>query len=271
VPWEQAEAFLFGPVSELGLDPALDSWPVDAAQLEEVLESDLALTPETMDTNLGGGLKGFHTIEFLLWGKNHDKTVAAYQARPREIDYLAAATRALERDSTTLDSAWRDGFGQEMEQAGQGSGRYFSQADAIAQFLNGMIEICDEIANGKIADPYKEHDPALVESQFSYNSIQDFADNLRSILFVYNGARAEVRAPASIAAFVAEQAPEADAALFARLTRAIDDLYAISADGEPFRDAINNPAKYPLIEAAQASIREVMTTLQGEIMPLVRL
>ena len=26
-PWEQSEAFLFGPVDTQGLDPALDSWP----------------------------------------------------------------------------------------------------------------------------------------------------------------------------------------------------------------------------------------------------
>ena len=28
-PWEESEAFLFGPVDELGLDPNMDSWPLD--------------------------------------------------------------------------------------------------------------------------------------------------------------------------------------------------------------------------------------------------
>lgn len=29
VPWELSEAFLFGPVAFLSIDPSMDSWPVD--------------------------------------------------------------------------------------------------------------------------------------------------------------------------------------------------------------------------------------------------
>ena len=29
VPWETSEAFLFGPVDSLGIDPAIDSWPLN--------------------------------------------------------------------------------------------------------------------------------------------------------------------------------------------------------------------------------------------------
>ena len=36
-PWEQSEAFLFGPVDTQGLDPALDSWPVNRVDLDAVL------------------------------------------------------------------------------------------------------------------------------------------------------------------------------------------------------------------------------------------
>ena len=28
-PWETSEAFLFGPVADKGLDPNMDSWPLD--------------------------------------------------------------------------------------------------------------------------------------------------------------------------------------------------------------------------------------------------
>ena len=38
-PWEQSESFLFGPVDTQGLDPALDSWPVDHVNLQSVLDS----------------------------------------------------------------------------------------------------------------------------------------------------------------------------------------------------------------------------------------
>ena len=42
-PWEKGEAFLFGPAAFLSLDPSLDSWPLDQAQLQEVLESSFEL------------------------------------------------------------------------------------------------------------------------------------------------------------------------------------------------------------------------------------
>ncbi|MEK7253217.1 MAG: imelysin family protein, partial [Bacteroidota bacterium] len=38
-PWEQSEGFLFGPVDQEGLDPSLDSWPVNVTDLDNVLAS----------------------------------------------------------------------------------------------------------------------------------------------------------------------------------------------------------------------------------------
>ncbi|MGC4069219.1 MAG: imelysin family protein [Polyangiaceae bacterium] len=75
-PWEQSEGFLFGPVADEGLDPALDSWPVDHQQLEALMDSSVELSADTITSNLGGGMKGFHTIEYLLWGQNHNRTAA---------------------------------------------------------------------------------------------------------------------------------------------------------------------------------------------------
>ena len=65
-PWEQSEAFLFGPVDTQGLDPALDSWPVNRVDLDGVLGSGQALTAASIDA-LEDTLKGFHTIEYLLF------------------------------------------------------------------------------------------------------------------------------------------------------------------------------------------------------------
>ncbi|MBR1682347.1 MAG: peptidase M75 [Bacteroidaceae bacterium] len=38
-PWETSEAFLFGPVANLGLDPNMDSWPLDQAAIQSILSS----------------------------------------------------------------------------------------------------------------------------------------------------------------------------------------------------------------------------------------
>lgn len=271
VPWEQSEAFLFGPVADLALDPALDSWPVDRVQLDQVLASNLELTADAISGNFGGGLKGFHTIEYLLWGANHNKTAAELAAAPRELEYLVAAADALMLDAQALHDAWappEDAFGDEFKLSGQEGGRYFSQADAVQQLVNGMVDICDEVANGKIADPFDEQNPTLVESQFSYNSIQDFTDNIRSIQNVYTGEYAGSTGP-SVSTFVAEQDPALDARVRAEIQAAIDAIYASVAEGQPFRDAITDPAQKAKIEAAQEAIRTLMETFQGPVMSLV--
>ena len=33
-PWEESEAFLFGPAATYGLDPLIDSWPLDKTNIE---------------------------------------------------------------------------------------------------------------------------------------------------------------------------------------------------------------------------------------------
>ena len=267
VPWEQSEAFIFGPVSDLGLDPALDSWPVDHVQLDQVLESGLALSSDTITENLGGGLKGFHTIEYLLWG-NHSKKAADFKAKPREMEYLVAVSEALKNDATTLWESWtKEKYGESFYLAGQEGARYSSQVDAVQQLVNGMIDICDEVGNGKIGDPYNEKDVTLVESQFSYNSIRDFTNNIRSVQNIYTGSYNDQNG-LGLAVFVAEKDSALDGRVKAEIKTAIDAIKAI-VDGEPFKDAITDSAKATQIEAAQEAISIVMNTMSGPVMQLL--
>lgn len=268
-PWEQSEAFLFGPVSDLSLDPALDSWPVDRTQLDHVLDSEFELTADFISASLGGTLKGFHTLEYLLWGADHDQTAQALVAAPRECEYLVAVTEALALDAAALHAAWTDdGFGEAFALAGQPGGRYFAQADAVQQLLTGMMDICDEVANGKIADPFDEQNVNLVESQFSFNSLLDFADNMRSVQNLYT-ATYGATSGASLSAFVAARDPALDTRLRAEIAASISAITAIGEGGVVFRDAILDPARAPAIEAAQAAIRKVFDTLGGDVSALV--
>ncbi len=45
-PWEQSEAFAFGPADSLGYDGDLDDWPVNETDLDAVLKRKDELTPE---------------------------------------------------------------------------------------------------------------------------------------------------------------------------------------------------------------------------------
>jgi uncharacterized iron-regulated protein len=261
VPWEASEAFLFGPAAFLSLDPSLDSWPVDRAQLDQVLGSSFELTPEFVAEGLGPALRGFHTIEYLVFRDGSPRDPADVTGRERE--YLVSAARVLADDAAALHGAWAGGYAAEMANAGDGASRYRTQRDAVLEILEGMIAICDEVANGKIADPYDEQNPELVESQFSYNSLSDFADNLRSVENAYFGGYHMAADGPGLDEIVRSRSPELDAQVTAQIDAAIAAIGAIPA---PFR---NNLTASSEIEAAQAAIMAVLGTIETGVKPLL--
>lgn len=271
VPWEQSEGFLFGPVSASGWDPAMDSWPLNKDDLEAVLASGDELTQEYIH-NLAETQKGFHTIEYLLWGDTSEKTVD--QLTARELEYMVALTEELTVITGDLVDSWTVGadgqtaYREVFTTAGEpGNTAYPSLQSAAQEILVGMSGICDEVANGKIADPYDARDPNLVESQYSFNSLPDFADNLRSVLNAYTGDfPAGGTAGRGLDAWVAERDPDLDSRFRAEIEGSIDALGAIPG---PFRDAITDPANDELIEAAQQAIRTVQATIDGDLSAVV--
>lgn len=269
VPWEQSEGFLFGPVSAAGYDPAMDSWPVDRNDLDAVIASSDELT-ETYIRNLPETQKGFHTVEYLLFGEANNRVFSELSAR--ELEYLTGLTFELNAVTTLLETSWTEGspsYRTVFTTAGTAGNTAYPSLDAAAQeILVGMSAICDEVANGKIADPYDAHDPNLVESQYSYNSLLDFADNLRSVENAYTG---DVPAAGTTGRGLDEVVKAVDPALDTRFRAEIADAIAkIQAIPDPFRDSITTPAAYPAIEAAQAAIRTVQTTIDGALTDAVR-
>ncbi len=80
-PWERSEAFLFGPVDALGLDPNMDSWPLDQDAIVQILNSgnydDLNWTDGDDDDTIEAvqSVRGFHTLEFLLFKDGQPRKV----------------------------------------------------------------------------------------------------------------------------------------------------------------------------------------------------
>ena len=261
-PWEQSEAFLFGPVDTQGLDPALDSWPVNRVDLNAVLSSGDALTASSID-GLEDTLKGFHTIEYLLFRDGNQRKAA--NITPRELEYLVATTENLKANTAQLRLAWDstgENFAAEVANAGNSSQIYKSQKSAMQEMVNGMIVIADEVANGKISDPFNERDTTLVESQFSFNSITDFQDNIRGIQNVYLG---KFTADGQgLSDFVASQDTALDARFQTEVQTAIDAIGAIPA---PFRDSIS--ASRSTVQAAIDAVSKVQQTLEQDILSLV--
>ncbi len=261
-PWEQSEAFLFGPVDTQGLDPALDSWPVNRVDLDAVLASGQALTSASIDA-LEDTLKGFHTIEYLLFREGDQRKAA--DITPRELEYLAATTEHLKSKTAQLRNAWDasgENYAAEVADAGGSSTIYKSQKDAMQEMVNGMIVIADEVANGKISDPFNERDTTLVESQFSFNSIADFQDNIRGIQNVYMGKF--TTDGQGLNEFVNGNDADLDARFQTEVQNAIDTIGAVP---DPFRDSITT--QRAAVQAAIDVVSTVQQTLENDILKLV--
>lgn len=273
IPWEQSEAWLFGPVDTSGYDPALDTWPVNRTDLDGVLGSGAALTEEYI-SGLDASLKGFHTVEYLLWGFELN------ELQDRHFSYLVGTAKDIETTAIDLHDSWTAGddpYGQVMKEAGNNS-VYPSQTSALEQIIEGMSTILVEVGTGKIADPYDEQDTELVESQFSFNSRADFAHDIVGVLNVWKGCRVMADGPnlqgrtcAGTGLDDVVRASDSDLAtrVEAEINDAIDKILAIS---QPFRDAITDPDQSDEIEAAQAAIAKVDATLKGSdgVLELIR-
>lgn len=83
-PWETSEAFLFGPVADKGLDPNMDSWPLDVDAMKNTLASgkfDNLTWEGEFDENdetiaAVQNVRGFHTLEFLLFYNGTPRTLS---------------------------------------------------------------------------------------------------------------------------------------------------------------------------------------------------
>jgi hypothetical protein len=70
----------------------MDSWPVNRTDLDAVIASSDPLTA-TYIRNLPETQKGFHTIEYLLFGEARDRVATELDAR--ELEYLTGLTHEL--------------------------------------------------------------------------------------------------------------------------------------------------------------------------------
>ena len=84
--WEQSESFLYGAATDFGIDPHIDTWPLDRTALAKALSS--AEIIEDLDDLDEGGVDnaralvgeqqlGFHGIEFIIFRDGKNRSLAA--------------------------------------------------------------------------------------------------------------------------------------------------------------------------------------------------
>lgn len=242
--WERSEAFLGGAASDFSIDPTIDSWPLDRAELLDYFKGGMTAEIEDESTILG-----FHALEFILFRNGQNRKVSELQGNDTytnftsvsgadELKYAQQVCKLLKERCFQLQVAWEGeknasrvavvkaagldyqtenglSYGDNLTKAGvAGSKSTFpTLKDAIAQVLSddegSCVAICNEVGTAKIANPFSAGDIAYVESPYSYNSITDFQDNIRSIRNVWLGSLDSSAAQGSFHSFFASVSQDA--------------------------------------------------------------
>lgn len=242
VPWESGEGHIFGPIDTQGVDPASDSWPV--------IKSDL-------DGSLGGWavgdstdafadeVRGFHAIEYILFGDGsttNSRNIA--DLSNKQIAYAHALGESMEKQMKILLDAWNGGYTATF--------KALTPAEAAEELIGGLAGIAGEVGVEKMGVPLSAKDTTKVESQFSWNSTTDFANNITSMKNVWEAGMDDL-----VAKVDSDKATE----IGKQINQAIKEIKAISdADGDgeidanvkekAFRNQINNTAGGALIKKA---------------------
>ena len=230
VQWERSEAFLGGAASDFSVDPTIDSWPLSRTALHTYLTG--SMNPEDLDDE---SILGFHALEFILFRNGQPRKVAEFKsndtyngftnvAGSKELVYAQQVCKLLKERTFQLQVAWQGecsgnagrvavvkaanlgittekglSYGDDLKQAGTANSKYSTIKSAIAQVLSdeegSAAAIANEVGTAKIANPFRAGEISYVESPYSYRSIIDFQDNIRSVRNVWcgnvNGSRDE--------------------------------------------------------------------------------
>ena len=237
--WERSEAFLMGAASDFDIDPTIDSWPLNRSLLlnyfnngmnDEMLEDATILGFHALEFILFRNGQPRKVAEFQ--GNDTYKNFTGVSGA-KELAYAQTICKLLKERCFQLQVAWEGetaknasrvaavkaagleyttenglSYGENLTQAGVNAKSTFPTLKAaIAQVLSddegSCVAIATEVGTAKIANPFSAGDISYVESPYSYNSITDFQNNIRSIRNVWYGSTSGTAASNSFNGFFA--------------------------------------------------------------------
>ena len=276
--WEKSEAFLWGPATDFGIDPHIDTWPLDLVGLKEALtnEAQIAgLAGEGGDVyageKLGPTLLGFHGIEYVLFYEGEHRQASWFAEGNTDegvkcsdyLTYAVAVAGDLRNKCWQMELAWAGEdhnperfakvndelelpltmtggayYGENLLNAGQAGSSCRNATVAMQWLIEGCNTIADEVATQKIGMVYSGADPNYVESPYSYMSNVDFEDNMISIKNVWNGG---IEGDYDSTNSLSAYFQETNPELEQRVSAAIENsIAAIREIPEPFIENFNN-------------------------------
>ena len=258
--WESCEGFLFGPVEDFNYDPTMDDWPVNAVDVNALLSSSDSLNVNDI-TALPTTQKGFHAIEYIIFGPGATRKAADITAREKV--FLASLTQSLYNTTTQLRNSWdpsqANNYTVQVTTAGNGSVTFPTRLKFFQTLVGSMADICNEVANEKMQTPLAAQDSTLDESSYSHNSITDFTNNITGVLHAYlstyNGTSGH-----SLSELVKSKNASLDITIQSQINAAISSFKGIT---ETYEKAIYNQKSQ--IATTQTAIRTLKTTLDGQL------
>lgn len=267
-PVEEAQAFGFGPATDLHSGASIDEAPIDVPKLDAELASDAELTLAHVRA-LGTNKRGLHAIEYLLFPEDDAELEAALLAddvtgeRRRQFASLCAAIVAA--NANVLRQAWdpENGnyAGQFSEPGGPASVAKTVQ-EGLDTLLNETVVLSELVSDVKLGSPLGATtggriDAAAQESERAGASITDMRSNLRGVRNIYFGSR-DGSVGVSLSGLVRAKSPSVD--LHAR-TALADAEAALLAIPEPLTDALaHSPATVAAAYDAMKVLKRVLAT-----------
>ena len=255
-PWELSEGFLYGPAANYSQNIAEQTFAQDNS--------------------------GFHTLEYLIFLNGNPRDISSISSRQKE--YIYYVTKKLLDDTVRLWAEWHgekaisnqrdaeliendeitiaggeDGFAELLRNPNMYQ-KYKTQNQVLEEIIdNGLCNIANEVGTQKIGNPYREQDVYAVESWYSFNSLDDYENNIISIENSYLGGPAATRkSETSMSAYVASKNSDLDA----EITKAISDARkAIRDIPAPFRDQVTK-GKVATIDTAMDKLAELNKSLE---------
>ncbi len=272
-PWEQSETFAFGPAAS-GYDGELDDWPVNQVDVVKVVKGNEKITAAFVEKTLQSTQKGFHTIEYFLFGENNNRK--ASELTPRELELLKQLAVYFNDTATELQASWETGvdgkpaYKETFTTAGSSNNTtYPTTKAALQEILGGIVESVEEVGEAKMGDPLTKKDSFYFESRFSHSTINDFKNNIQSAMNGYQGQfpLANTKAGASLSNLVAKNDPELDKQIQASLQECMDMLNALPT---PVETQLKDPDAVAKMKAAQEKLLTTYRNVKSKVSPMFK-
>lgn len=261
--WCESQAMAMGPTKDKQLVAQIDEFPVVTQDIELTIKNTQIINEDIIQ-GFVGGLKGFHALEYLLFGANGMKQISQFTSK--EFEYISAVAREMERQSRSVRYAWdptKGNYVGQVTEPGQPGGVYATDKDVLRDILDAMIFICQDLAERKIGNPYEMRADTLEESRFSSNSTNDYRSNMLGVLYLYQGGK-QANSYGISGLVISKSGFDLDSKVFSELSNAVN---AINALIPTFDSSLNvNP---DAVKNARDAVRILKVTLETQVKPVL--